>query len=280
MVKYDTKLTNELCQTLSEVIDTAVSFYDENLAPQGHSKGTNRELCNAIRINNLGVCLQTDKNTLKRFQDGESDFYYSCHFGLIEFAYKISFMDKTEGYILVGPFRDEKKKKENLAAIEKLCELNPNFSYKTLKKAYTDIKVFSEQTFEAIKKLLSLVFGHSNFQKFIATDESVFEKVISPYIDEHIDGDLSLETLCKEFFLSQKQLYKIFYESTGGTPKKYINRVRALTARDLILSTNLTLPQISAKVGIPDYNYFIKIFKRYDGHTPMYYRKKTDNKTK
>ena len=77
MVRYDTKLTNELCQTLSEVIDTAVSFYDENLAPQGHSKGINRGLCDAVRVNNLGVCLQTDKNTLKRFQGGESDFYYS-----------------------------------------------------------------------------------------------------------------------------------------------------------------------------------------------------------
>ena len=74
MLKYDTKLTKELCQTLSEIINTSVSFYDENLIPQGHSKSINRTLCDAIRVNHLGVCLQTDKNTLKRFRDGETAF--------------------------------------------------------------------------------------------------------------------------------------------------------------------------------------------------------------
>ena len=154
--------------------------------------------------------------------------------------------------------------------------MKSNFNFEELEAAYLHINEFSEKTFLAIKNILNFLFSSVSRQNLVATDGSVFEKVIAPYIREHIGEDLSLDALCKEFFLSTKQLYKIFYEAEGVTPKKYINRIRTLTARDLILNTNLSLPAIAAQVGIPDYNYFIKIFKRYDSHTPMFYRKKKE----
>ncbi|MBQ4269578.1 MAG: PocR ligand-binding domain-containing protein [Clostridia bacterium] len=272
MIRYDLKTMKQICESLGAIANTSASFYDEKLTPQVHSERYNRTLCDAIRTNGLATCLKTDSAMLEQAKDKDEAFYYFCHFGLVELTYRVTIADKTVGYLLMGPYRDPKHTEKDLEAIKNLCQKS-NFDYEELKSAYLRINEFSEKTFLAVKNILNLLFSSISRQNLAPMDGSLFEKVISPYIIEHIGDDLSLDALCKEFFLSTKQLYKIFYDAEGVTPKKYINRIRTLTARDLILNTNLSLPAIAAKVGIPDYNYFIKIFKRYDAHTPMYYRK-------
>ena len=73
--------------------------------------------------------------------------------------------------------------------------------------------------------------------------------------------------------MSQKLLYRRFRDSTGMTPGQWINRQRMDTARLLIVSTDRSLPEIAAEVGVKDYNYFIKLFKKRFGYTPMHFRK-------
>lgn len=45
------------------------------------------------------------------------------------------------------------------------------------------------------------------------------------------------------------------------------------TAKHLLISVNEPVYNICAMIGIDDYNYFTKVFKRYTGITPKSYQK-------
>ena len=71
--------------------------------------------------------------------------------------------------------------------------------------------------------------------------------------------------------------------SNGETRKLYINinpqfhhlcfMNKENEAKRLIVTTEMPIQNIAEAVGIPDYSYFIKVFKSATGNTPTHYRK-------
>ena len=54
---------------------------------------------------------------------------------------------------------------------------------------------------------------------------------------------------------------------------EHIRRMRVKVACDLLRNTEDRVSDIATEVGIPDYNYFTKVFKKAMGVTPREYRK-------
>ncbi len=73
--------------------------------------------------------------------------------------------------------------------------------------------------------------------------------------------------------VSINRLISDFRTETGKTPGSYIQHVRLSQASRLLSNTDLTIQNISTMAGIPDANYFIKLFKREYSMTPNQYRK-------
>ena len=59
----------------------------------------------------------------------------------------------------------------------------------------------------------------------------------------------------------------------GLPPMAYISNVRLDKARRLLKDTSLSIHKIAADIGIPDYSYFARQFKRRTGYTPGEYRR-------
>ena len=57
------------------------------------------------------------------------------------------------------------------------------------------------------------------------------------------------------------------------TPTTYLNQLRVKQAETLLLNGSATIGEISFAVGIEDANYFVKLFKKYNGQTPSEYRR-------
>ena len=55
--------------------------------------------------------------------------------------------------------------------------------------------------------------------------------------------------------------------------------MRVKVACDLLRNTEDRVSDIATEVGIPDYNYFTKVFKKAMGVTPREYRKSMRKKT-
>lgn len=94
----------------------------------------------------------------------------------------------------------------------------------------------------------------------------VAENIYSP--------ELSVVFLASQVHLSVNYLRNIFKESTGDSLSNYINDQKIALICDLLRSTDLSLAEISDKLGFSTKNYFYTFFKKHIGITPGDYRKK------
>jgi len=97
---------------------------------------------------------------------------------------------------------------------------------------------------------------------------------ISDYIARHIAKVESVDDLCRRFNYSKDHIIRVFRESYGITPYKYIIAKKMQLARELLKSTNLTVAQISENCGYRDLSVFYRAFKNEVGKSPQQYRKK------
>lgn len=93
------------------------------------------------------------------------------------------------------------------------------------------------------------------------------------YIDAHLAGDTSLGRLSDLIGMSPRQFRRVFVQSTGLPPHRYILRRRIVASKDLLLSSQLSLAEISYVLGFPSQSHFTTTFKRTVGVTPAVFRK-------
>lgn len=93
------------------------------------------------------------------------------------------------------------------------------------------------------------------------------------FIDADLSQDLSLRTIAENLSISAGYLSTLFRQETGKTITDFVNEKRAALAAALLRCSALQVQTVAQYCGIPDVNYFSKIFKRYHGVTPREYRK-------
>lgn len=96
---------------------------------------------------------------------------------------------------------------------------------------------------------------------------------IRVYIDEHYAERLSLADVADHFYISKDYLGKLFKECFGTTVNGYILSVRITKAKQLLRFSDKTAEEIGGLVGMPDANYFSRMFKKVEGVSPREYRK-------
>ncbi len=93
------------------------------------------------------------------------------------------------------------------------------------------------------------------------------------FIDDNIFTKIKTEDVAAHVHLSAKQLNRIFLKYEDTTVFDYISNKKHVAAKELLLSTDLSLQEISEKLGFADEFYFNKCFAKKAGITPMKFRK-------
>ena len=92
------------------------------------------------------------------------------------------------------------------------------------------------------------------------------------YINANYRQPLSIEALCREFYVSSTQLNRLFRSSTGVPVWKYITAKRLLYAKELL--ENGETPAVAcAKSGFNDYSPFYRAYKARFGASPKEHKK-------
>ena len=98
---------------------------------------------------------------------------------------------------------------------------------------------------------------------------------VKEYIEKHFeDPNLNNREIAEFFHMNISYLSTFFKEKTGMSPLAYIHKVRLGNAKELLLNTELTLEEISARVGCNNSVTLNRLFKKYEGITPAVYKKK------
>lgn len=93
------------------------------------------------------------------------------------------------------------------------------------------------------------------------------------FIDDNIFIKLRTNDVAKHVHLSSKQLNRIFLKYGEISVFDYISDQKCLAAKELLLTTDLSLQIISDRLGFSDEFYFNRYFTKKTGITPMKFRK-------
>ncbi|MCI8865755.1 MAG: AraC family transcriptional regulator [Lachnospiraceae bacterium] len=91
------------------------------------------------------------------------------------------------------------------------------------------------------------------------------------YMEEHVNEQLTIETICKNTLISRSRLQKLFQEQHGCGVMEFFNRMKIDTAKELIRSNQLNFTQISDRLGYGSVHYFSRQFKKITHMTPSEY---------
>lgn len=146
-------------------------------------------------------------------------------------------------------------------------------------------KIKSAVPFMRLDYLLSLMRTMLRLSYNIAVEHSniadmgIIRDVIS-YMNERYQSKISLKTAADEFFLNSAYLGQLFKRKMGISFHEYLTGIRMDKAKQLLLTTNRNISEISLAVGIEDPNYFSVKFSKTEGVTPREYRLKAKNISK
>jgi len=93
------------------------------------------------------------------------------------------------------------------------------------------------------------------------------------YIDENLEGDLSLEALERKFFINRFHLGRMFKKTVGSSIHEYVIIKRIAKAKKL-LSEGKSVTETTSACGFNDYSNFLRMFKKTVGMSPGQYRKR------
>ena len=102
-------------------------------------------------------------------------------------------------------------------------------------------------------------------------DEIVMD--LQLYMREKLRAPVSTIDFAGRYGLSERTLLRRFQRATGTTPWKFLLTLRMSEAATLLRTTNLSVTQVAAEVGITDSAHFARQFKKTNQLTPTQYRK-------
>lgn len=123
-------------------------------------------------------------------------------------------------------------------------------------------------------KALTLMLEHNLLlTPSLSGNQVNLQREMLAYIQEHFTEKISLKILSEQFHLSEKYLSRYFKEHFKLTFSEYTNHLRLTCAKGLLENTKLPVTEISLCAGFPNVSYFIRMFKRQYGTSPLKYRK-------
>lgn len=95
---------------------------------------------------------------------------------------------------------------------------------------------------------------------------------IKSFIETHYNEDLTLDMLCKKFYVNKSNLLHSFKAEFGISPLKYLNAYRIEKAKKLLVGGE-SVTGTAMEVGITNPVYFAELFHRYTGLSPSAFKK-------
>ena len=112
----------------------------------------------------------------------------------------------------------------------------------------------------------------------LAIDDPDLASVLR-YIREHACDGITVQDVLKHAAISRSQLERGFRKYLQRSPQAEIRKVQLNRTKELLATTDLTLPQIAQLTGFSHSEYLSVVFKRESGETPGQYRRRSQERS-
>lgn len=230
--------------------------------------------CTIINSNQCGhqMCVKSDMDALAASKNLNKPYYtYRCHAGILNTLmplYNPSTMEPF-AYIYFGQMiHDSDINKQWLTCLEKTKWLNND----ALEAAFYRLRKVDERYIDSCAAILCSCYSYIWMDGILKSSNLTDEELLIQYIDAHYMDPITLDSIAKDLSVSKTKLCSLA-SKRGTTVMSMINDKRMKAAKKLLSYNNYHISDISFLVGINDYNYFSKIFRKNYGISPREYRK-------
>ncbi|NRB60122.1 MAG: helix-turn-helix domain-containing protein [Winogradskyella sp.] len=98
-------------------------------------------------------------------------------------------------------------------------------------------------------------------------------------LDEISNEQFGVSELAEAMRMSRSSLLRKIKKQTGLSASQFIRNLRLDKAKELLVTSELTVSEISYEVGFSNSSYFIKCYREYFGHPPGEARKQIDERS-
>jgi AraC-like DNA-binding protein len=125
-------------------------------------------------------------------------------------------------------------------------------------------------------QILGQAFTSVKYQQFEGRDIENQIRQARLMLHENMHVPILQEDVAMSIGLGYSVYRKKFKEYTGVSPAQYQINLRINKAKDLLITSNQSLKEISNRLGFESTDYFYRLFKKKTGYTPSDYREKND----
>ncbi len=270
MINYDTDKLDRLLKDFYNATGINMDFYTEEfMSVSGSTNRENIEYCKCIHKTEKGNrrCIASDSELLKKCKETKKYQMHVCHAGLTDVAVPIMHQENIMGYVIFGQIRTS----SDFSAVEKYIE-ELGLDKEVMGQRFADIPIFDNGKIESILNIATVLAKHIMLENMLKPDyDKVLDSAVS-YIMKNLDRPVSVSDIAKNTNSSKTVLYDRFHAAFNCTVIEYINAQRVTRAAELLKNTDLSVEDISQRVGFSGSSYFCKTFKKKLGTSPFKYR--------
>ncbi|MCM5664067.1 AraC family transcriptional regulator [Galbibacter mesophilus] len=219
-----------------------------------------------VKVNNKKVTIHPNhffiipKNTMHEYKADEEDPWsiYWFHFkGFLADELYDRYMQHVERSINI-PFSGDRIEEFN-----KIFNLfNTNYREKQIEHA----------NILSLHFISSFLYQHAEDYLGNEQGETVIESV-KEFLLENLDKNYMLDDIAEKFNYSASYLHSKFKKETGYPILVFFNLKKIQKSCEYLNYTDLSIKEISFKMGFKDPLYFSRIFKKYMDYSPRQYKK-------
>lgn len=240
-------------------------------------------LSGIIPPNNFCTCIQQNPEARKKCEKSDIALMekckksrkieqHICHAGLLDTAVPVIRDNEIIGFIILGQMRNETDF-ENIYKYVKIFGIDRNI----LQSEYENLPYCNIKKTESIANIATMLTEYILFKNLLKPKQDILFEKASAYISDNFKTNLTTKEICDRTGTSKNILYKVFKNNANCTVGEYIAKKRIEKAKELLINSKLSLQEISEEVGINNYTYFSKLFKKQTGVSPFNFKKENSH---
>lgn len=233
--------------------------------------------CRLVRGTPAGAqgCRLCDQRACRQARRDRKALIYPCHAGLIEAITPVEVDGVVVGYLLLSHIVQGADEAAEWQRARELCA-GYGIPEDALHKAYCQLPRTPYSRLQAACDLLSLsaqALCRVHMARLLPGSP---QETLNRFLTDHMgEEDLSSQRICAALGMGRTALYRLAKETYGCGVKEYLRTLRIRRAVELLMTTDLTNSEICQQIGIADYNYFFRVFRKETGLTPQAYRRQS-----
>lgn len=270
IIEYNAEKLNKALQDFYNSTGTDLDLIKPDFISARDREIKNNRYCKKIQASEKGkkACFISDDYLLEKCRKSKRIESHRCHAGLLNVAIPILHDDVILGYLMVGCIKPD----ADFSAIENYVK-SLGVAMDEIHKDYDEIPCYDEDRIQSISNIAVMFVKYILLENMIRDDNDTGVNRAVAYIDENISDSLSIKDITKATNMSKSVLYDKFHKYFNCTVSEYIKKRRIEKSIGFLTRTDMSIEEISQRVGFQSASYYSKTFKRIKGMTPIKYKK-------